>query len=197
VQISPAHSRRSGPPDHGRCITTASISPTWAHAVSDPGGARRFRCRSRVAAEVQQSDLRRNREARKSRVFPTSRAKLVGLGRRIRHHHAVHTQTHGSARPRRAASFGFRTIEGTSGRWACLRRWRLRCGRTGTATGSDRDGTRLPHARRRQPKRLPELLYTVTAVRRSWAESKHGGHGCVTCAPWLRRLGFYPRSRPP
>src|SRR3979409_1009531 len=73
---------------------------------------------------------------------------------------------HGLAR----GEFGFRTIEGTSGRWACLRRGDC----DAVVLGQPQDlvaveqGYRLVGA---STEAVPELLYTVTAVRRSWAEA--------------------------
>src|SRR5215470_8567913 len=66
--------------------------------------------------------------------------------------------------------FGARVIEGTSGRWACLRRGDC----DAVVLGQPQDliaveqGFRLLGA---STEAVPELLYTVTAVRRSWAEA--------------------------
>jgi ABC-type nitrate/sulfonate/bicarbonate transport system substrate-binding protein len=66
--------------------------------------------------------------------------------------------------------FGFRTIEGTSGRWACLRRGDC----DAVVLGQPQDlismeqGFRMLGA---STEAVPELLYTVTAARRSWAEA--------------------------
>jgi ABC-type nitrate/sulfonate/bicarbonate transport system substrate-binding protein len=66
--------------------------------------------------------------------------------------------------------FGARVIEGTSGRWACLRRGDC----DAVVLGQPQDlvaveqGYRLLGA---STQAVPELLYTVTAVRRSWAEA--------------------------
>jgi ABC-type nitrate/sulfonate/bicarbonate transport system substrate-binding protein len=65
--------------------------------------------------------------------------------------------------------FGVRIIEGTSGRWACLRRGDC----DAVVLGQPQDlvaieqGYRLLGA---STEAVPELLYTVTAVRRSWAQ---------------------------
>jgi ABC-type nitrate/sulfonate/bicarbonate transport system substrate-binding protein len=73
---------------------------------------------------------------------------------------------HGLAR----GEFGFRTIEGTSGRWACLRRGDC----DAVVLGQPQDliameqGFRMLGA---STEAVPELLYTVTAARRSWAEA--------------------------
>ena len=73
---------------------------------------------------------------------------------------------HGLAR----GEFGFRTIEGTSGRWACLRRGDC----DAVVLGQPQDliameqGFRMLGA---STEAVPELLYTVTAVRRSWAQA--------------------------
>jgi ABC-type nitrate/sulfonate/bicarbonate transport system substrate-binding protein len=66
--------------------------------------------------------------------------------------------------------FGARVIEGTSGRWACLRRGDC----DAVVLGQPQDlvaieqGYRLLGA---STQAVPELLYTVTAARRSWAEA--------------------------
>ena len=66
--------------------------------------------------------------------------------------------------------FGARVIEGTSGRWACLRRGDC----DAVVLGQPQDlvameqGYRLLGA---STQAVPELLYTVTAVRRSWAQA--------------------------
>ena len=66
--------------------------------------------------------------------------------------------------------FGARVIEGTSGRWACLRRGDC----DAVVLGQPQDliaveqGFRLLGV---STEAVPELLYTVTAVRRSWAEA--------------------------
>jgi ABC-type nitrate/sulfonate/bicarbonate transport system substrate-binding protein len=66
--------------------------------------------------------------------------------------------------------FGARVIEGTSGRWACLRRGDC----DAVVLGQPQDliaveqGFRLLGV---TTEAVPELLYTVTAVRRSWAEA--------------------------
>ena len=76
---------------------------------------------------------------------------------------------HGLAR----GEFGFRTIEGTSGRWTCLRRGDC----DAVVLGQPQDliameqGFRMLGA---STEVVPELLYTVTAVRRSWAEANKG-----------------------
>jgi ABC-type nitrate/sulfonate/bicarbonate transport system substrate-binding protein len=69
----------------------------------------------------------------------------------------------------RRGEFGARIIEGTSGRWACLRRGDC----DAVVLGQPQDlvareqGYRLLGL---STEVVPELLYTVTAVRRSWAE---------------------------
>jgi ABC-type nitrate/sulfonate/bicarbonate transport system substrate-binding protein len=69
----------------------------------------------------------------------------------------------------RRGEFGARIIEGTSGRWACLRRGDC----DAVALGQPQDlvareqGYRLLGL---STEAVPELLYTVTAVRQSWAE---------------------------
>jgi ABC-type nitrate/sulfonate/bicarbonate transport system substrate-binding protein len=66
--------------------------------------------------------------------------------------------------------FGARVIEGTSGRWACLRRGDC----DAVVLGQPQDliameqGYRLLGA---STEVVPDLLYTVTATRRSWAEA--------------------------
>ena len=66
--------------------------------------------------------------------------------------------------------FGARIIEGTSGRWACLRRGDC----DAVVLGQPQDliameqGFRLLGA---STEVVPDLLYTVTAARRSWAEA--------------------------
>jgi ABC-type nitrate/sulfonate/bicarbonate transport system substrate-binding protein len=66
--------------------------------------------------------------------------------------------------------FGARVIEGTSGRWACLRRGDC----DAVVLGQPQDliameqGYRLLGA---STEVVPDLLYTVTAARRSWAEA--------------------------
>src|SRR5262245_17928463 len=67
--------------------------------------------------------------------------------------------------------FGARVIEGTSGRWACLRRGDC----DAVVLGQPQDliaveqGFRLLGV---STEVVPDLLYTVTAARRSWAEAK-------------------------
>ena len=71
---------------------------------------------------------------------------------------------HGLAR----GEFGFRTIEGTSGRWACLRRGDC----DAVVLGQPQDLIAVEQGFRMlgvSTEAVPELLYTVTAVRRSWA----------------------------
>ena len=71
---------------------------------------------------------------------------------------------HGLAR----GEFGFRTIEGTSGRWACLRRGDC----DAVVLGQPQDLIAVEQGFRMlgtSIEAVPELLYTVTAVRRSWA----------------------------
>ena len=70
----------------------------------------------------------------------------------------------------RRGEFGARVIEGTSGRWACLRRGDC----DAVVLGQPQDliareqGFRLLGV---STDAVPALLYTVTAVRRSWAEA--------------------------
>jgi ABC-type nitrate/sulfonate/bicarbonate transport system substrate-binding protein len=70
----------------------------------------------------------------------------------------------------RRGEFGARVIEGTSGRWACLRRGDC----DAVVLGQPQDliameqGYRLLGA---STEVVPDLLYTVTAARRSWAEA--------------------------
>ena len=71
---------------------------------------------------------------------------------------------HGLAR----GEFAFRTIEGTSGRWACLRRGDC----DAVVLGQPQDLIAVEQGFRMlgtSTEVVPELLYTVTAVRRSWA----------------------------
>jgi NitT/TauT family transport system substrate-binding protein len=71
---------------------------------------------------------------------------------------------HGLAR----GEFGFRTIEGTSGRWAGLRRGDC----DAVVLGQPQDLIAVEQGFRMlgtSTEAVPELLYTVTAVRRSWA----------------------------
>lgn len=73
---------------------------------------------------------------------------------------------HGLAR----GEFGFRTIEGTSGRWACLRRGDC----DAVVLGQPQDLIAMEQGFRTlgaSTEAVPELLYTVTAARRSWAEA--------------------------
>src|SRR3954463_9497578 len=73
---------------------------------------------------------------------------------------------HGLAR----GEFGFRTIEGTSGRWACLRRGDC----DAVVLGQPQDLQAVEQGYRvlgLSTEAVPELLYTVTAVRRSFAEA--------------------------
>jgi NitT/TauT family transport system substrate-binding protein len=73
---------------------------------------------------------------------------------------------HGLAR----GEFGVRVIEGTSGRWACLRRGDC----DAVVLGQPQDLTAIEQGYRllgTSTEAVPDLLYTVTAVRRSWAEA--------------------------
>jgi ABC-type nitrate/sulfonate/bicarbonate transport system substrate-binding protein len=73
---------------------------------------------------------------------------------------------HGLAR----GEFGFRTIEGTAGRWACLRRGDC----DAVVLGQPQDLIAMEQGFRTlgaSTEAVPELLYTVTAARRSWAEA--------------------------
>jgi len=66
--------------------------------------------------------------------------------------------------------FGARIIEGTSGRLACLRRGDC----DAVVLGQPQDLIALDQGYRRlgdSTEAVPELLYTVTAARRSWAEA--------------------------
>jgi ABC-type nitrate/sulfonate/bicarbonate transport system substrate-binding protein len=66
--------------------------------------------------------------------------------------------------------FGVRVIEGTSGRWACLRRGDC----DAVVLGQPQDLAAIEQGYRLlgiSTEAVPELLYTVTAVRRSWAEA--------------------------
>jgi ABC-type nitrate/sulfonate/bicarbonate transport system substrate-binding protein len=66
--------------------------------------------------------------------------------------------------------FGARVIEGTSGRWACLRRGDC----DAVVLGQPQDLVAIEQGFRllgSTTEAVPELLYTVTAVRRSWAEA--------------------------
>ena len=67
-------------------------------------------------------------------------------------------------------TFGARVIEGTSGRWACLRRGDC----DAVVLGQPQDLLAIEQGYRRlgaSTDAVPELLYTVTAVRRSWAQA--------------------------
>jgi ABC-type nitrate/sulfonate/bicarbonate transport system substrate-binding protein len=66
--------------------------------------------------------------------------------------------------------FGVRVIEGTSGRWACLRRGDC----DAVVLGQPQNLTAIEQGYRllgTSTEAVPDLLYTVTAVRRSWAEA--------------------------
>lgn len=66
--------------------------------------------------------------------------------------------------------FGARVIEGTSGRWACLRRGDC----DAVVLGQPQDLVAIEQGYRRlgdSTDVVPQLLYTVTAVRRSWAQA--------------------------
>ncbi len=66
--------------------------------------------------------------------------------------------------------FGVRVIEGTSARWACLRRGDC----DAVVLGQPQDLIAVEQGYRligTSTEAVPELLYTVTAVRRSWAEA--------------------------
>ncbi len=70
----------------------------------------------------------------------------------------------------RRGEFGARVIEGTSGRWACLRRGDC----DAVVLGQPQDLIALDLGFRilgSSTEAVPELLYTVTAARRSWAEA--------------------------
>jgi ABC-type nitrate/sulfonate/bicarbonate transport system substrate-binding protein len=69
----------------------------------------------------------------------------------------------------RRGEFGARIIEGTSGRWACLRRGDC----DAVVLGQPQDLVAREQGYRllgMSTEAVPALLYTVTAVRRSWAE---------------------------
>ena len=152
-----------------------------------------LRC-GRGRGRIQQSDLQRDRQAAKSRPLPTSRASCSDW----RTNTAPSRCPYASSWPctaSRAASSAFAPIEGTSGRWACLRRGDC----DAVVLGQPQDliameqGFRMLGA---STEAVPELLYTVTAVRRSWAEANKDamvryvrGLGC--------RVQVHPRSRPP
>jgi ABC-type nitrate/sulfonate/bicarbonate transport system substrate-binding protein len=73
---------------------------------------------------------------------------------------------HGLAR----GEFGVRVVEGTSGRWACLRRGDC----DAVVLGQPQDLTAIEQGYRllgTSTEAVPDLLYTVTAVRRWWAEA--------------------------
>jgi ABC-type nitrate/sulfonate/bicarbonate transport system substrate-binding protein len=66
--------------------------------------------------------------------------------------------------------FGARVIEGTSGRWGCLRRGDC----DAVVLGQPQDLTAIEQGFRllgTTTEAVPELLYTVTAARRSWAQA--------------------------
>jgi ABC-type nitrate/sulfonate/bicarbonate transport system substrate-binding protein len=66
--------------------------------------------------------------------------------------------------------FGARVIEGTSGRWACLRRGDC----DAVVLGQPQDLVAIEQGYRllgSTTEAVPELLYTVTAARRSWAQA--------------------------
>jgi ABC-type nitrate/sulfonate/bicarbonate transport system substrate-binding protein len=66
--------------------------------------------------------------------------------------------------------FGARVIEGTSGRWGCLRRGDC----DAVVLGQPQDLTAIEQGYRligSTTDAVPELLYTVTAARRSWAQA--------------------------
>jgi ABC-type nitrate/sulfonate/bicarbonate transport system substrate-binding protein len=69
----------------------------------------------------------------------------------------------------RRGEFGARVIEGTSGRWACLRRGDCDAVVLGQPQDliAEEQGFRILGS---TTEAVPELLYTVTAARRSWAE---------------------------
>jgi ABC-type nitrate/sulfonate/bicarbonate transport system substrate-binding protein len=70
----------------------------------------------------------------------------------------------------RRGEFGARIIEGTSARWACLRRGDC----DAVVLGQPQDLIAQEQGYRllgRSTESVPELLYTVTAARRSWAEA--------------------------
>jgi ABC-type nitrate/sulfonate/bicarbonate transport system substrate-binding protein len=70
----------------------------------------------------------------------------------------------------RRGEFGARVIEGTSGRWACLRRGDC----DAVVLGQPQDLVAIEQGYRRlgdSTDVVPQLLYTVTAVRRSWAQA--------------------------
>src|SRR6266851_679232 len=70
----------------------------------------------------------------------------------------------------RRGEFGARVIEGTSARWACLRRGDC----DAVVLGQPQDLLAVEQGYRAlgaSTEAVPELLYTVTAVRRSWAEA--------------------------
>ena len=69
----------------------------------------------------------------------------------------------------RRGEFGARIIEGTSARWACLRRGdcdAVVLGQPQDLIAQEQGYRLLGHS----TESVPELLYTVTAARRSWAE---------------------------
>lgn len=70
----------------------------------------------------------------------------------------------------RRGEFGARVIEGTSGRWSCLRRGDC----DAVVLGQPQDLIAVEQGFRilgSSTEAVPELLYTVTAARRSWAEA--------------------------
>jgi ABC-type nitrate/sulfonate/bicarbonate transport system substrate-binding protein len=70
----------------------------------------------------------------------------------------------------RRGEYGARVIEGTSGRWACLRRGDC----DAVVLGQPQDLTAQEQGFRllgTSNDAVPELLYTVTAARRSWAQA--------------------------
>jgi len=70
----------------------------------------------------------------------------------------------------RRGEFGARVIEGTSARWACLRRGdcdAVVLGQPQDLIAQEQGYRLLGHS----TESVPELLYTVTAARRSWAEA--------------------------
>lgn len=69
-----------------------------------------------------------------------------------------------------AGDFGVKVIEGTPGRWGCLRRGEC----DAVVLGQPQDLQAIEEGYRllgRSNEAVPDLLYTVTAARRSWAEA--------------------------
>jgi ABC-type nitrate/sulfonate/bicarbonate transport system substrate-binding protein len=102
-------------------------------------------------------------------TFADLKGKLVGLAdeagsisisiRKLLAAHGLHS-----------ADFGVKVVEGTPARWACLRRGEC----DAVALGQPQDLQAIEQGYRRlgfSNEAMPDYLYTVTAVRRSWAEA--------------------------